>query len=83
MCARRSVYVIQSENSTGQYYIGLSADVTRRLAAHNSGESHHTRKYRPWRLLVAVEFALEERAIRFERYLKSCSGRAFLKRHFQ
>jgi hypothetical protein len=29
-----------------------------------------------------IEFPDEERAIRFERYLKSGSGREFAKRHF-
>jgi predicted GIY-YIG superfamily endonuclease len=61
----------------------LTSDVRRRLAAHNAGESPHTRKHRPWRLLVvALEFADSERAIAFEAYLKSGSGRAFMKRHF-
>ena len=29
-----------------------------------------------------MEFKAEEQALRFERYLKSGSGRAFAKRHF-
>jgi hypothetical protein len=33
--------------------------------------------------VVAIEFTDENRAIRFERYLKSGSGRAFAKRHFE
>jgi len=41
-----------------------------------------TAKHRPWELVVAVEFANEDRALAFERYLKSGSGRAFAKRHF-
>jgi hypothetical protein len=32
---------------------------------------------------VTVEFASEQTALRFERYLKSGSGRAFAKRHFE
>jgi hypothetical protein len=31
---------------------------------------------------VAIEFQTEAEAIRFEKYLKSGSGRAFAKRHF-
>jgi putative endonuclease len=79
---KRTVYVIQSESKPTEHYVGLTSDVVRRLAAHNAGESHHTRKWRPWSLAVAVEFAAKERATEFERYLKSGSGRAFLKRHF-
>jgi hypothetical protein len=48
---------------------------------HNSGGSVHTVRDRPWTLLAAVEFANPHSAVRFERYLKSGSGRAFAKRH--
>jgi putative endonuclease len=41
----------------------------------------YTAAHRPWRLLVQLEFADEQTARRFERYLKSGSGRAFAKRH--
>jgi hypothetical protein len=37
---------------------------------------------RPWSLVVSLEFASERAARRFEKYLKSGSGRAFSKRHF-
>jgi len=37
---------------------------------------------RPWKLVVAVEFATETVALSFERYLKSGSGRAFAQCHF-
>jgi len=36
----------------------------------------------PWRIVVSIEFPDEGAAVRFERYLKSGSGRAFAKRHF-
>jgi hypothetical protein len=32
--------------------------------------------------VVSLEFANEQSALQFERYLKSGSGRAFAKRHF-
>jgi hypothetical protein len=32
--------------------------------------------------MVSIEFPEEQTALRFERYLKSGSGRAFAKRHF-
>ena len=41
-----------------------------------------TAKFRPGRTHVVVEFPDEAHAARFERYLKSGSGRAFAKRHF-
>jgi hypothetical protein len=39
-------------------------------------------KHKPWTLVVALEFTDEALAKRFEKYLKSGSGRAFAKRHF-
>ena len=75
------VYVLQSEADSERYYIGLSIDVMRRLDEHNSGQSIHTNKYRPWRLVVSIGFSDPEKAASFERYLKSGSGRAFAKRH--
>jgi hypothetical protein len=34
------------------------------------------------RFVVSIEFPTEKEVLRFERYLKSGSGRAFAKRHF-
>jgi hypothetical protein len=36
----------------------------------------------PWQLHVTIDPPDEQRAVDFERYLKSGSGRAFAKRHF-
>ena len=79
MVPKRIVYLIQSATFSDQHYVGLTSSLATRVAAHNAGESPHTSKYRPWRLLVALEFDSEARAAGFERYLKSGSGRAFMK----
>jgi predicted GIY-YIG superfamily endonuclease len=71
------VYILQSLGDPDQYYTGLCADVQKRLAAHNAGQSSHTAKFKPWRLLSAHYFADERVAAAFERYLKTGSGRAF------
>jgi predicted GIY-YIG superfamily endonuclease len=83
MDERRFVYVLRSELNPARHYVGLTADVPSRLAAHNVGESAHTAKYRPWRLAVSIEFETTNQATEFERYLKSGSGRAFARRHFE
>lgn len=53
-----------------------------RLATHNSGGSIHTKKDRPWELVVCMAFKDKDCAKQFERYLKSQSGRAFTKKRF-
>jgi predicted GIY-YIG superfamily endonuclease len=55
----------------------------KRLAMHNAGQCPHTATGRPWAVSVVVEFADEQRAVRFERHLKSGSGCAFAKRHLR
>lgn len=77
---KRFVYLLQSA-ATGQPYIGLTSDVQNRLAAHNAGQNRSTARDKPWELVAVVEFRTEVSAVRFERYLKSGSGWAFVRRH--
>lgn len=56
---------------------GLTEDLETRIAAHNRGQVRHTSKFRPWRVRTYVVFDERNRAVQFERYLKSGSGRAF------
>ena len=78
-----SVYVLQSESEPSRYYTGITSNLIARLMAHNAGRCAHTASGRPWRVVVAIDFADRRRAIEFERYLKSGSGCAFAKRHFR
>lgn len=80
---RRYVYVLQSEAQPWRYYTGLTSNVHDRLRAHNEQRSPHTATGAPWRVIVAIEFIDEARAIAFEKYLKSGSGCAFASRHFR
>jgi putative endonuclease len=79
----RFVYVIQSERDLSRHYVGRSCDVDARLEWHNAGPCGYTRRHRPWRVVVSLEFPSESAAARFEKYLESGSGRAFAKRHVQ
>ena len=82
MSDKRIVYILRSERDPNRHYTGLTADVAERLRWHNAGQSVHTARDRPWQVIVAIEFLEESTARRFERYLKSGSGRAFARRHF-
>jgi predicted GIY-YIG superfamily endonuclease len=74
------VYILQSKLSTEHFYVGRTEDLRARLKKHNAGEVPHTAKFRPWQIKTAVAFNEEKRAIEFERYLKTASGRAFAKK---
>ena len=78
----RFVYILRSETDPSRHYIGRAANVNERLEWHNAGPCGYTTRHRPWRVIVAIEFLGEPMAARFEKYLKSGSGRAFATRHF-
>ena len=75
------VYLLRSLSNPRETYVGLTRDLQRRLEEHNAGKSMHTSKNVPWDIEVAIRFESDERAVKFERYLKSGSGHAFAKRH--
>ena len=74
------VYIIRSIQFPGQEYIGATADLRKRIAEHNAGRSAHTSKFMPWELVWYCAFPDKHRALAFEEYLKSHSGRAFAKK---
>ena len=76
------VYIIQSELSPEHYYIGTTTDLDRRLYQHNYGDSVHSNKFKPWKLVTYITFFDKDKAAAFEAYLKTGSGRSFCKRHF-
>ena len=63
-----------------RFYTDRTVDLRERLTRHNSGKVPHTAKWRPWRIKTYIAFSDAVRALEFERYLKSSSGRAFLKK---
>jgi putative endonuclease len=76
------VYVLQSEADEG-FYIGFSANLRRRMKEHQEGKSFATSYRRPWRLIYYEAYLEEEDALGREKFLKSGSGRRFLKRQLR
>jgi len=76
------VYILKSINFPTTMYIGYSTNLKQRLIEHNNGKSIYTSKYRPWQLEACITFKEKSKAIAFEKYLKSGSGRAFSKKDF-
>jgi putative endonuclease len=79
---RRFVYLIRSVADPTRHYVGLTWDVGSRLHSHNQGQSPHTARYRPWRLVVYLAFASTDTAARFAKHMKSTAGRAMAEQHF-
>lgn len=76
------VYILQSINYAESHYTGFTTDLKKRIMKHNNGEVPHTSKYKPWKIQTAISFNDKTKALAFEKYLKSHSGRAFAKKHF-
>lgn len=76
------VYLIRSIPYSRQHYVGFSEDYKQRLEYHNDDKSTHTNKFKPWKLVCCFTFTEIETAKEFEKYLKTGSGRAFMKKHF-
>jgi len=76
------VYLLRSTKYPNRHYTGITSDLKARLRKHNHGEVTSTAAHGPWTLETAIAFRSREKAVAFERYLKSGSGRAFATRHF-
>ena len=75
------VYILRSVTNPRHYYVGMTTDLDDRLRSHNADKCVHT-KYLPWRIDTSIALRNKSKAIEFEKYLKSHSGRAFAKKHF-
>ena len=76
------VYLIRSIKYPDTVYVGYTTNFKQRLETYNSGGSIHTRKHRPWELVMFLGFVDKLKATSFEKYLKSHSGRAFASKRF-
>ena len=77
------VYLLESMKFPNETYVDLTDNLRARLASHNNGQAKHTSKFKPWRLITYLGFSDPEKAVAFERYLKSSSGRAFAKKRLR
>lgn len=74
------VYILKSKIDES-YYVGVTKNVKRRIKEHNSGSSIYSNTKRPYVLVWCCLFPSKNKALIFERYLKSGSGFAFRNRH--
>jgi putative endonuclease len=72
------VYAIKSV-VRNYIYVGMTADLERRISEHNAGYERTTRPYRPYLLLFSEAFPTRKEARKKEKYLKSGVGKEFLK----
>jgi len=72
------VYVLQSEKD-GQFYTGSTPDLRRRFGQHCEGKVMSTKSRRPLKLIYYEASLEKDDAIRRERYLKTGTGKRYLR----
>ncbi len=68
------VYILRSVHQPGRTYVGCTDNLRKRLTQHNSGQSIHTNKFKPWKVAAYVALPEQTVAEKFERYLKTGSA---------
>jgi putative endonuclease len=76
------VYVLISKIDN-KFYIGLTQDVEKRLAEHNSGKNVSTKHRKPLILVYYEAYLNQEDASGREKFLKSGSGHSFLNKQLK
>ena len=71
------IYVIKSKVKKFRY-VGITNNLIRRIAEHNSGKNKSTAPYCPFDLKLKEEYANYREARKRERFLKNGQGRKFL-----
>jgi len=75
-------YVLLSLND-GEYYVGYTNNLRKRLEEHNSGKNFSTKPRRPLRLIYFEACLNEDDAKQRERYFKSTIGRRYLSKRLR
>ncbi|MFN0158764.1 MAG: GIY-YIG nuclease family protein [Bacteroidota bacterium] len=73
------IYILKSK-IRDFIYIGSTNDVPRRLVEHNNGLVQSTKAYRPLEIKAYVAVETETQARRLEKYFKTGSGKAVLRK---
>ena len=71
------VYVIKSI-SYDTRYVGVTANLLKRILEHNSGKCRYTKGRTPWRIIYTEKYNTLSEARKREIFLKSGQGRKFL-----
>ncbi|MEI9956927.1 MAG: GIY-YIG nuclease family protein [Ferruginibacter sp.] len=73
-----TVYILFSAAHL-KHYTGFTSNLEQRLLSHNLLGKGWTAKYRPWVVIYTKEFSNKTEAMQHEKWLKSGSGRDFIK----
>jgi len=75
---KHTVYILFSEKFK-KHYTGYTSNLEQRLYSHNEKGNDWTAGYRPWKLIWKKDFPTKEEALKYENWLKTGTGRDFIK----
>ncbi len=75
-----TVYIIKCSDDS--HYVGCTTNLEERLLRHHKKQVPSTKYRIPTMLITSIQFTDKYKAYQFEKYLKSGSGRAFMKKRF-
>lgn len=75
------MYYVYSLRCKDGFYVGCTNNLKERIERHKKGHVDSTKDRLPVKLVFYVVLDDKHTAFKFEKYLKSGSGRAFIKRH--
>jgi len=76
------MYYVYSLKCKDSFYIGCTDDIEERVERHRKGHVPATKNRLPIDLEFYIAISNKYKAFEFKRYLKTGSGRAFIKKHF-
>lgn len=74
------VYFLKSKKKKRWTYVGMTNNLDRRLEEHQAGESKYTCSYLPVHLESYIAVNTKNHAEKLEKYFKTGSGIAFMKK---
>ena len=73
------VYALKNKVNE-EVYVGITSSLDRRLNEHNTGKNRYTKAFMPWFVFYTEKLPDFASARKREKYLKSSSGKRFLKK---
>ena len=71
-------YILRSKKE-GEFYVGYTTNLKKRVLEHNLGLNLSTKRYKPWKLIYYEACLNKSDAARREKWLKSTHGGRMLK----
>jgi len=72
-----SVYIVRSQ-TTGRFYVGHTANLTKRVREHNNNRTKSIRHRGPWELVYTEEFPTRAEAMQRERQIKQMKSHQWI-----